>query len=89
MNIAVRQGEIQKQPGEAVVVNLFQGARPGGAITAAALLSEFAKAYPWVHLDIAGTGWTDQARPYVPKGGVGIGVRLLTQLARDWEPAPA
>ena len=60
------------------------GGRPGGAITAAALLAEFAQGYPWVHLDIAGTAWTKKARPYVPKGGVGVGVRLLTQLARDW-----
>ena len=60
------------------------GGRPAGAITAAALLAEFAQGYPWVHLDIAGTAWTKKARPYVPKGGVGVGVRLLTQLARDW-----
>lgn len=34
MNITVRQGEIQKTRAEAVVVNLFQGARPGGATAA-------------------------------------------------------
>ena len=59
------------------------GGRPGGACTAAALLAEFT-AYPWAHLDIAGTAWSTQNRPYVPRGGVGIGVRLLTQLALDW-----
>ena len=58
------------------------GGREGGAITAAALLSEFAGDTPWVHLDIAGTAWTDRARPYVPRGGVGVGVRLLVELAR-------
>ena len=58
------------------------GGREGGAITAAALLSEFAGDTPWVHLDIAGTAWTDRARPYVPRGGVGVGVRLLFELAR-------
>ena len=61
------------------------GGRAAGAITGAALLAEFATGYPWVHLDIAGTAWTDKARPYVPRGGVGVGVRLLTQLARDWK----
>jgi leucyl aminopeptidase len=64
------------------------GGRPAGAITAAALLAEFAQGYPWVHLDIAGTAWTSKAGPYVPKGGVGVGVRLLTQLARDWPKKP-
>ena len=58
------------------------GGREGGAITAAALLAEFAGDTPWVHLDIAGTAWTDRARPYVPRGGVGVGVRLLVELAR-------
>ena len=62
------------------------GGRSGGAITAAALLQEFVDS-PWVHLDIAGTAWTTRARPYIPKGGVGFGVRLLTRLARDWKRA--
>lgn len=57
--------------------------RYGGAITAAALLAEFVD-YPWVHLDIAGTAWNTQASAYAPKGSAGIGVRLLTQLARAW-----
>jgi leucyl aminopeptidase len=59
------------------------GGRPGGASTAAALLAEFAD-YPWAHLDIAGTAWNSATKPYIPRGGVGIGVRLLTQLALDW-----
>ena len=59
------------------------GGRPAGASTAAALLAEFAD-YPWAHLDIAGTAWSQNNRPYVPQGGVGLGVRLLTQLALDW-----
>ena len=54
-----------------------------GASTAAALLAEFAD-YPWAHLDIAGTAWNSATKPYIPRGGVGIGVRLLTQLALDW-----
>ena len=33
------------------------GGQPGGAVTAACFLSRFAKAYPWAHLDIAGTAW--------------------------------
>jgi leucyl aminopeptidase len=61
------------------------GGPPGGASTAAALLSEFAEGYSWAHLDIAGTAFSDADRHYLRKGGVGFGVRLLTQLAHDWQ----
>jgi len=60
------------------------GGRAGGVITAAALLSKFVKKYPWVHLDIATTAWTEKERPYTPKGATGMGVRLLTQFLRDY-----
>jgi leucyl aminopeptidase len=61
------------------------GGRAGGVITAAALLSKFVQKYPWVHLDIAATAWSDKERPYSPKGATGIGVRLLTQFLRDFK----
>jgi leucyl aminopeptidase len=61
------------------------GGRAGGVITAAALLSKFVGKYPWAHIDIAATAWTDKERPYTPKGATGIGVRLLTQFLRDYE----
>lgn len=61
------------------------GGRAGSVITAAALLSKFVQKYPWVHLDIAATAWTEKERPYTPKGATGIGVRLLTQFLRDYE----
>jgi len=60
------------------------GSRDGGMITAAALLSKFVQNYPWVHLDIAATAWTEKDRPYTPKGATGIGTRLLTQFLRDY-----
>ncbi len=53
------------------------GGRPGGALTAAAFLKEFAGEIPWVHLDIAGVAWASAAKPGRPKGGTGYGVRLL------------
>lgn len=60
------------------------GGRDGGVITAACLLSKFVEKYPWVHLDIAATAWTEKDRPYTPKGATGIGCRLLTQFLRDY-----
>ncbi len=61
------------------------GGRWGGAITAAYFLKEFAQDTPWVHLDIAGTAWLDDCKPYSAKGPTGLPVRTLVRLALDWE----
>ncbi|RJP17493.1 MAG: leucyl aminopeptidase [Candidatus Abyssobacteria bacterium SURF_5] len=61
------------------------GGRPAGTITAGLFLKKFVGDFPWAHLDIAGTAWIKESRPYIPKGATGIGVRLLTQLAKDWK----
>ena len=61
------------------------GGRPGGAITAALFLREFADETPWVHLDIAGTAWLDEAKPYASKGPSGVGVRTFVNLAMNWK----
>jgi leucyl aminopeptidase len=61
------------------------GNRWGGAITAAAFLQEFAEETPWVHLDIAGTAWLEDNKPYMPKGPTGVAVRTLAQLALSWQ----
>jgi leucyl aminopeptidase len=57
------------------------GGRPAGSITAAIFLREFTGGLPWVHLDIAGTAWADDARPFMPKGATGVAVRTLAELA--------
>jgi leucyl aminopeptidase len=57
----------------------------GGTITAGKFLEEFAGGMPWAHLDIAGTAWTERDKPYIPKGAVGIGVRLLLSLMEHWQ----
>ncbi len=57
------------------------GTRAGGAITAALFLKEFAGGLPWVHLDIAGTAWAEEAKPFQPKGPTGVAVRTLAELA--------
>jgi leucyl aminopeptidase len=61
------------------------GGRWGGAITAAMFLKEFTAATPWVHLDIAGTAWLDDGKPYLAKGPSGVPVRTLVRLAMDWQ----
>jgi leucyl aminopeptidase len=58
------------------------GGRPASTITAGLFLKEFVGDFPWAHLDIAGTAWTDEQRPYNPKGATGIGVRLLIEWLR-------
>ena len=57
------------------------GGRPGGACTAAMFLKEFAGGLPWAHLDIAGTAWIDDAKPWLAKGPTGVAVRALAELA--------
>jgi leucyl aminopeptidase len=59
------------------------GGRTGSLLASAYFLSEFAGKVPWVHLDIAGTAWTEKDRPYTPKGASGIGVRLLSNLLKE------
>ena len=51
------------------------GGRAGGAITAAMFLKRYTQAYPWAHLDVAGTAW----KSGVAKGATGRPVALLTQ----------
>ncbi|MCL4510715.1 MAG: leucyl aminopeptidase [Bacteroidetes bacterium] len=59
------------------------GGKWAGAITAALFLKKFVGDYPWVHLDIAGTAMLEDATDYAPKGGSGVGVRLLTQFFKQ------
>jgi leucyl aminopeptidase len=61
------------------------GGRWGGAVTAAMFLKEFAENTPWVHLDIAGTAWLDDGKPFLAKGASGIPVRTLVRLATTWK----
>jgi leucyl aminopeptidase len=59
------------------------GGRAGGSITAAIFLSNFVNETPWIHLDIAGTAWTQEGtwdKSYNPKGATGFGIRSLIRL---------
>ena len=61
------------------------GTRAAGAIIGAIFLSKFVEKVPWVHLDIAGPASIEKERPYIPRGGTGVGIRLVLQLLRDWK----
>jgi leucyl aminopeptidase len=61
------------------------GGRAAGACTAAVFLKEFAGDLPWAHLDIAGTAWADDPKPWQTKGATGIAVRTLAELALNSE----
>ena len=56
------------------------GGRAGGACTAAIFLKEFTNDLPWAHMDIAGTAWADEGKPFQPKGPIGVAVRTLAEL---------
>jgi leucyl aminopeptidase len=56
------------------------GGRYAGAITGAMFVGDFAGDTPWVHLDIAGTRWSSEEKPFMAKGATGHGVRTLVQL---------
>ncbi len=60
------------------------GSRWGGAITAAMFLKEFAEDTPWIHLDIAGLAWSEEAKPWMAKGPSGFAVRTITEWVRSY-----
>lgn len=67
--------------GEITDLKNISGGKGAGASTASAFLSAFVDDTPWVHLDIAGTAWTDKEGPYLAKGATGMGVRTLANVA--------
>ncbi len=68
--------------GIADIVN--SAGRWGGAISAAMFLKEFVEDTPWIHLDIAGIAWMEEAKPWIAKGPTGIAVRSLVQFVQDF-----
>ncbi|RRA47375.1 leucyl aminopeptidase [Acidipila sp. EB88] len=60
------------------------GGRYGGAITAAMFLKEFAGDTPWIHLDIAGLAWLDDAKGWISKGPSGVAVRSIVAWVQQY-----
>jgi leucyl aminopeptidase len=65
------------------IQNIGSG-KGGGSITGAWFIREFAGDTPWVHLDIAGTAWNDDAKPWLAKGPTGVALRTLVHLAMSY-----
>jgi len=59
------------------------GGRYGGAISAAMFLKEFVEDTPWIHLDIAGTAWTEENKSWIALGPSGIAVRSIVEFVKD------
>jgi leucyl aminopeptidase len=56
----------------------------GDASTAAELLRLFVEDTPWIHLDIAGMAWIEEAKPFLAKGPTGFAVRSILEWVRSY-----
>jgi leucyl aminopeptidase len=76
--------EYKEQIRSSIADIMNTGGRWGGAITAAMFLQEFAEDTPWIHLDIAGTAWMEEQKPWIAKGPSGIAVRSLVEFVKGF-----
>ncbi|HYJ91017.1 MAG TPA: leucyl aminopeptidase [Pyrinomonadaceae bacterium] len=51
-----------------------------GTIIGGVFIQEFVDKAKWAHLDIAGTAWADNPKPYQAKGPTGVAIRTLIKL---------
>jgi leucyl aminopeptidase len=65
------------------IQNIGSG-KGGGAITGAMFIKEFTGDSPWIHLDIAGTAWNDDVKPWLAKGPTGVALRTLINLVMSY-----
>lgn len=65
------------------IQNIGSG-KGGGAITGAMFIKEFTGDSPWIHLDIAGTAWNDEAKSWLAKGPTGVALRTLVHLVMSY-----
>jgi leucyl aminopeptidase len=76
--------EYKEQIKSSIADIVNSGGRWGGAVTAAMFLKEFAEDTPWIHLDIAGTAWMEEQKPWIAKGPSGIALRSLVEFVRGF-----
>jgi len=65
------------------IQNISSG-KGGGATIGAMFIKEFTGDSPWIHLDIAGTAWNDDAKAWLAKGPTGVGLRTLVHLVMSY-----
>ena len=70
-------------------LNNISSQRGAGSIVGALFMREFTGGVPWVHLDIAGTAFSERDWTLGPKGGTGVGVRTLLTYLRKLAGRPA
>jgi len=58
------------------------GGRAAGAVTAAMFLKEFTESYPWIHLDVAGTAYSELDLGTIPKGPTGVPTGTFIEFVR-------
>jgi leucyl aminopeptidase len=76
--------EYKEQIRSSIADIVNSGGRWGGAVTAAMFLKEFAEDTPWIHLDIAGTAWLEDTKPWIAKGPSGIALRSLVEFVKGF-----
>jgi leucyl aminopeptidase len=76
--------EYKEQIRSSIADIVNSGGRWGGAVTAAMFLKEFAEETPWIHLDIAGTAWMEDQKPWIAKGPSGIALRSLVEFVKSF-----
>jgi leucyl aminopeptidase len=63
-------------------LNNVSSQRGAGSIVGALFMREFTDGVPWVHLDIAGTAFSERDWALGPEGATGVGVRTLLAYLR-------
>jgi len=62
------------------------GPRKASSGTGATFIQQFVKkTIPWAHLDIAGTAYLSELKPYHPTAATGVGIRLLVDYLEHLE----
>jgi leucyl aminopeptidase len=65
------------------IQNISSG-KGAGATIGAMFIKEFTGDSPWIHLDIAGTAWNDDVKPWMAKGPTGVALRTLVHLITSY-----
>lgn len=62
------------------------GPRKASSASGAIFIQQFVKSIPWAHLDIAGTAYLSELKPYHSTPATGVGIRLLVDYLENLRP---